>query len=295
MKICKTCKEEFDEPFPNCAPCRKILALKAKQYRLKHGPIINARRRIARSDNPRERESKIKPMSEYPPKTCLHCDRTFQPSKSNWRVAKFCSPKCRSHARVGMDKIYRWEKRQLITCKECGKVAKPMKSDGVTCSTVCSVEQRRKQKMATQKKATSKGGHRYEQYRAYQNQYQKKYKKERYETDTNYAVSVRIRNNLRKSLKTAGIKKTNKTFILLGYTKHQLREHLESYFTEENGYTWDNMSEWHIDHIRPIASFNYTTTECEDFKKCWALSNLQPLWALDNIRKGNNWDGEAEA
>jgi hypothetical protein len=286
MKICKTCKEEFDEPFNNCAPCRKILALKAKEHRRIHGAKINAKRLI-------KRRSKAKPMSEYPPKTCLHCDRTFQPSKANWRVAKFCSPKCRSHARIGMDKIYRWEKRQLITCKECGKVAKPMKSDGVTCSTVCSVEQRRKQKMAHQTKATSKGGIHYERYRAYQNQYQRKYKKERYEADPNYAVSVRIRSSLRKSLKTVGIKKTNKTFALLGYTKHQLREHLESQFTD--GMSWDRFNEIHIDHIRPIASFNYTTTECEDFKKCWALENLQPLWAADNISKGNKWDGEVNA
>jgi len=293
MKICKICKEEFDEPFNNCASCRKKLALKAKQYRLKHGPTINARRRIARSDNPPEYKSKIKPMWEYPPKICLHCDKTFQPSKSNWARTKFCSRKCRSCASQGVLKLHRREKRQLITCKECGKTCKPMRSDGVTCSTACSIEQRRKQKNAYSKKVTSKGGHRYEQHRMYQNQYAKKWKKEKYMTDPKYAVSARMRSNLRMYLKKTGIKKTNKTFTLLGYTKHQLMEHLESQFTD--GMSWDNMSEWHIDHIRPVSSFNYTTTECEDFKKCWALSNLQPLWAVDNLRKSDKWDGVVNA
>jgi len=48
----------------------------------------------------------------------------------------------------------------------------------------------------------------------------------------------------------------------------------------------------HIDHIKPVASFNYTTTECVDFKKCWALKNLQPLWATDNLSKGSLWNGK---
>ena len=43
---------------------------------------------------------------------------------------------------------------------------------------------------------------------------------------------------------------------------------------------------WHIDHITPQSAFNITSAECEDFQKCWALENLQPLCALKNIRKG---------
>ena len=80
---------------------------------------------------------------------------------------------------------------------------------------------------------------------------------------------------------------------MLGYSPKELKEHLESQFTD--GMSWDNMSEWHIDHIRPVSSFNFTTTECEDFKKCWALENLQPLWAADNLAKNNKWDGEVNA
>ena len=50
----------------------------------------------------------------------------------------------------------------------------------------------------------------------------------------------------------------------------------------------------HIDHVIPKSHFNIISAECEDFKKCWALSNLQPLLAKDNLRKNNklNWSKE---
>ena len=79
----------------------------------------------------------------------------------------------------------------------------------------------------------------------------------------------------------------------MGYTKYELKEHLESQFT--GGMSWDNMNEWHIDHIRPVSSFDFDSTEHPDFKKCWALNNLQPLWAEDNLRKNDKWDGVVNA
>jgi hypothetical protein len=51
--------------------------------------------------------------------------------------------------------------------------------------------------------------------------------------------------------------------------------------------SWENRSEWHIDHRRPVSSFNFLSVDDPEFLECWALSNLQPLWAADNIRKGN--------
>ncbi len=47
------------------------------------------------------------------------------------------------------------------------------------------------------------------------------------------------------------------------------------------------MGAWHIDHIIPKSSFSFQNNTDQGFKKCWALSNLQPLWAIDNIRKGS--------
>jgi hypothetical protein len=49
--------------------------------------------------------------------------------------------------------------------------------------------------------------------------------------------------------------------------------------------TWDNYGEWHIDHIIPISAFNFNSPEDFDFKRCWALKNLRPIWAHDNLIK----------
>ncbi len=73
---------------------------------------------------------------------------------------------------------------------------------------------------------------------------------------------------------------------LVGYTTEELVEHLEAKFDENM--SWDNYgSYWHVDHILPKSSFEYTTPEEENFKSCWALSNLQPLEAKANIIKGS--------
>lgn len=61
--------------------------------------------------------------------------------------------------------------------------------------------------------------------------------------------------------------------------------HLEKEFTD--GMTWENYGEWHVDHIRPMASFDFISVDCADFKECWSLSNLQPLWGDENISKGS--------
>jgi len=71
---------------------------------------------------------------------------------------------------------------------------------------------------------------------------------------------------------------------LVGYTIADLRLHLEKQF--QPGMTWDNYGKWHIDHKIPRSVFNYETPEDIDFKKCFSLNNLQPLWAEDNDKKG---------
>lgn len=71
---------------------------------------------------------------------------------------------------------------------------------------------------------------------------------------------------------------------LVDYTLDDLRRHLESKFVD--GMTWENMGQWHIDHRRPRSSFSYTKPEDAEFKECWSLANLQPLWAVENLRKG---------
>lgn len=71
-------------------------------------------------------------------------------------------------------------------------------------------------------------------------------------------------------------------FSRLGYSSADLVAHLEAQFLP--GMSWANYGRWHVDHKRPCASFDLS--DALQFAECWALSNLQPLWAADNIAKG---------
>lgn len=93
--------------------------------------------------------------------------------------------------------------------------------------------------------------------------------------------------NISSSLKRRGLKKGRcKWTELVGYSLNELTKHLERNFKE--GMSWSNYGRngWHIDHIKPSSFFNYVSFDCPDFKKCWSLENLQPMWEGDNIRKG---------
>ncbi len=82
-----------------------------------------------------------------------------------------------------------------------------------------------------------------------------------------------------------GKKNGHKWEDLVGYSLNDLTKHLERKMI--NGMNWENWGEWHIDHIIPISAFNFISPTDYDFKRCWALKNLQPLWASENIRKSN--------
>lgn len=98
-------------------------------------------------------------------------------------------------------------------------------------------------------------------------------------------MSARIRGYLSK-----GVKNNRSWVELVGYTPEELMKHLENKFVDGMG--WHNRCDWHIDHIRPISSFEFSSPEDKGFKECWALDNLQPLWADENIKKRNNWDSK---
>jgi hypothetical protein len=83
-------------------------------------------------------------------------------------------------------------------------------------------------------------------------------------------------------IRVHGGRKNAATFDLVGCTVQELMAHLERQFAV--GMSWENMGEWHIDHVRPCASFDLT--DLEQQKDCFHWSNLQPLWAEENIRKG---------
>jgi hypothetical protein len=107
------------------------------------------------------------------------------------------------------------------------------------------------------------------------------YSKERRKYDIIFNLKCNIRSRIYFYLKKNKISKNNKTFDIVGCTPEFLKKHLEKKFID--GMTWENQGEWHIDHIIPLSS---AKTEEELYKLCY-YSNLQPLWAGDNLSKGN--------
>ena len=97
-------------------------------------------------------------------------------------------------------------------------------------------------------------------------------------------INVRIADNYRSRL-SSFIKrgKRDKSLFLLGCSFEDLKRHLESQFTE--GMNWDNYGEWHIDHIIPCSSYDFSKVDQQ--AECFNYKNLQPLWAAENIRKSN--------
>jgi hypothetical protein len=99
--------------------------------------------------------------------------------------------------------------------------------------------------------------------------------------DHEFKLLMDMRSRLCGYLKKHNITKKNKTFDIVGCSPEFLKEHLENKFTD--GMSWDNRSKWHIDHIVPLSS---AKNEEELYKLCH-YTNLQPLWAEDNLKKSN--------
>jgi hypothetical protein len=107
---------------------------------------------------------------------------------------------------------------------------------------------------------------------------------DRKKSDPLFRLSCNMRSRLRIFLlRKTKIKKTDKTFNYIGCSPTYLKEYIEKQFN--NGMSWDNYGiyGWHIDHIIPLST---AKTEEELYKLCH-YTNLQPLWAKDNLSKGN--------
>lgn len=112
----------------------------------------------------------------------------------------------------------------------------------------------------------------------------KEYLYNRIENDVGFKILQRCRTRLYKAVK--GQTKSASTKKLIGCSVEHLLSHLENQF--DNGMSWDNYGEWHIDHIIPCASFDFTDKK-QQFE-CFNYNNLQPLWAEDNFAKSNKVD-----
>lgn len=107
---------------------------------------------------------------------------------------------------------------------------------------------------------------------------------ERYGLDLVFTLKHRTKALVNRSLRAG--KFGRKTEELLGYSIHDLKAHIERQFL--TGMSWDRFlkGEIHLDHIIPISFIRPENIDSPEFRACWALSNLRPMWARDNLSKG---------
>lgn len=92
-------------------------------------------------------------------------------------------------------------------------------------------------------------------------------------------IRSRLHDTLRNNYKTGFVVNT------VGCTVEFLKQYIESKF--QPGMSWENQGEWHLDHIIPLSSFDLSNNR--ELKRACHYTNLQPLWAKDNLKKNNKY------
>jgi len=111
-------------------------------------------------------------------------------------------------------------------------------------------------------------------------EYKREWERKTRKTNITYKLISNIRVRIGHIVR--GSTKSGSTLELLGCDLESFKQYIEKQFTE--GMTWENYGQWHIDHIKPCACFNLQLKR--EQKLCFNYTNLQPLWAKDNLKKG---------
>ncbi len=198
--------------------------------------------------------------------------------KTNKRVyCKVCRlKKIRETSRTAMEKVRRSNgaeqlKGMLYACSVCSVLYErkvPRSHRCNSCQKAAEIEVSRKK--AADKRSTVEG-----------KEYARRWAKNQRKCNPGFSVSSHMGTLIHRALGKGKAGKSWRTFV--DYSLEELMLHLERQFLP--GMTWQNKGEWHIDHIVPRASFEYSSAEDEEFKRAWALSNLRPIWARDNVQK----------
>jgi hypothetical protein len=193
---------------------------------------------------------------------CIDCDK---------ELANYGTERCQSCAAkkkyiIPENNPAHIDGRSLIPkfCKDCGKELKNKKAK--YCKKCMELGER---------------NHKYIDGRASNKDYIKEYQRNRRKTNINVKLAHNLGSRLRNAIKY--FNKSEATMKLVGCSLEQLKKHLENKFTQ--GMSWANYGKWHVDHIRPCASFDLRKPS--EQRKCFHYTNLQPLWAIDNLEKND--------
>jgi len=199
---------------------------------------------------------------------CKACGKSWVANRADatWYCSRSCYRKTVEHPKV-------MAKKRASGIRVVGGT-----DNCVRCGEVFTIKGRKSNKCETCRRDV-----RLELYRDYNASPVRKDKlKDRRQNDPKYAMDRRMGWAVWNSLKREG--KGDSWENLVGFGVPDLVKHLERQFTD--GMSWDNMGEWHVDHIIPLASFEYSSAEDEGFRAAWSITNLRPLWAKENVSKG---------
>jgi hypothetical protein len=106
----------------------------------------------------------------------------------------------------------------------------------------------------------------------------------RYRSDPKIRIKDCLMSRLHAVFSQSRIRKRSRLSELLGCSWEELKSHIEKQF--ERGMTWENRGRqgWHIDHIIPCSAFDHSNED--HIRQCWHYTNLRPMWAKDNLKKG---------
>ena len=209
-------------------------------------------------------------------KTCTKCNQ-IKPLTEYYKRGKGYNSRCKHCCRAKLKKYYENNPEKFRTY-----VKKYRENNLEKCRARSKkyYENNREKRSAYKKK-----------YRENNREKRRAYTNRRYETDIKFRTKTLLRSRIKDALKKK--KKSSRSMELIGCSILHFMKHIEKQFVP--GMTWENQGEWHIDHMIPCASFDLEDPEQQ--RRCFHYTNQQPLWAAENISKGDKiiynrvWNG----
>lgn len=319
MKECKECKEPFSPTRKDNEYCKESCGVNfrsrsARDRNRAKLPLkkclfcnedVNRPRKykycsdkcFAAMGNERSKaHNKRKVREHHAKKPSIHCKRCkiqLKPTLRNYHVLDFCPPCKKIHYREREQKAYEENKEEQLAYFKERHATRMQNPEWVAKKN----ERLRLRRLSEPKTFVDclVCGENFQRKR-YNRNCSPKCRKIWERQYQNKPAAIMSRNLSRQLHRAIKLKNTNwskgmdlegNVWVHFSFTIDEFREHFESLFTK--GMTWQSMGLWHIDHLRPKASFNQeqlADPTSDDFKKCWSLENLQPLWAKDNLKKG---------
>tara|TARA_R110000822_G_scaffold31474_4_gene91116 strand:- start:1273 stop:2070 length:798 start_codon:yes stop_codon:yes gene_type:complete len=217
---------------------------------------------------------------------CENCNKEIR-TRRHWQ--RYCSKECLNKSEVTANNWKKQnQKRKIIikikNCLQCNEEFLPKQNRAKYCSRKC-YHKTDDYRQMDKKRLPTRINLKYSEWSEKRKNSKIKYNKRKRETDPIYKLAANMRARVGMFLKLKKFKKTNSTFKLIGCTPQFLKKYLEKQF--KPGMTWENHSlkGWHVDHIEPLDR----AKNPEDKERLCHYTNLQPLWAIENIKKSNKY------